>query len=407
MKAEFNPQPFLESAQLIQTTEELTKFLKEIEDTDIIAVDIESAGFYKYYARVNLIQIATREVCAIFDPQKIKDFSPLQEFVQTAKCTWIFHGGDYDISMLARDMGVFIPGMFDTRKAAELLGLSELSLRGLTEKILGFTLDKKLQRCDWSRRPLTDAMKKYALLDAICLVPVSDFLKNKLNEEKRTAWFKEECDYVAENARKATGPTYDPYAFRIKGSSKLSLRSLAILREVWKLRDTIAEKNDRAPFMLLSNHAMLEIARQRPRSIAGLSVIRSLNKEFLHRYGTDLQNAIKTGLKAELVGLEKPPRTRIKQNLLTAWEGELAKSLREIRDTRAEILGIAPPLLAPTQTLYDLARIRPSTVGELRQSDILHKWQVDILADDFIPLLQQEPPPIKRRRRRRRKKKAA
>ena len=307
--------------------------------------------------------------------------------------------------MLAKDLDVYIPGMFDTRKAAEILGLEGLALRALTEEYLGIVLDKKLQRCDWSRRPLTQEMKKYAILDAICLVPVYGCMVKQLKEAGRYEWVVEECRYVAQHAKIAKVHTYDPYAFLIKGSSRLSLRSKAVLREVWKLRDRLSERIDRAPFMLLSNQAMLEIARQKPLTLAGLSVVRTINKDFLHRYGLELQKAVKTGLSCELVGIEKPPKTRVKHNLLTPWEGELAKSLKEIRDEVANDLGIAPSLLIPSQSLYDLARVRPASKGELRQSEIMHDWQVTLLADKLIPLLHQTPPTAKKKKRRRRRRK--
>ncbi|MDN5278259.1 MAG: ribonuclease [Clostridiales bacterium] len=404
MKSEFDPKPFVEATQLIEDVDSLKAFFAEISATDVVAVDIESAGFYKYYSRVNLIQIATRKKCAIFDPQKIKDFSPFQKFCETSDCMWVFHGGDYDISMLARDLEVYIPQMFDTRKAAEFLGLKELGLRALTEKYLGFSLDKRLQRCDWSRRPLTSAMKEYGILDAICLIPIYDQMTKELNRMNRLKWVKEECHYIAQDARKPKEIQVDPFAFRIKGSTRLSLRSLAVLKEVWQLREKISEKIDRAPFMVLSNNALLDIARQMPRSISGLSVIKSVHREFLNRHASELQSAIKKGLDAPLEGLERPTKARNRQTILTAWEGELAKSLREIRDDMANDMGLAASLLAPTQAIYELAKLRPSSVGDLLQCEILHEWQVRLLADNFIPLLQQEPPQESRKKRRRRRR---
>lgn len=406
MKFEFDAKPFIDNAQLIETAEDLAAFFTRAAEDDIIAVDIESAGFFRYFSRVNLIQIATRREAAIIDPQKIKDFSAFQQFASQSKCLWVFHGGDYDISMLARDLEVYIPVMFDTRKAAEIIGMHELGLRSLTEKYLGFTLDKRLQRCDWSRRPLTPAMREYGLLDAVCLIPIYDYLTSELQVLGRYEWVLEECEYIARQAREAQPHQQDPYAFRIKGSSRLSLRSLAVLREIWKFREEIAMKMDRAPFMLLSNQALLDIARQMPRTMSGLMVVKAVNREFLNRYGAELQAAVRAGLEAELTDLEKPFKPRERHELLNSWEGEIAKTLREVRDSLANDLSIPASVLAPSNAIYELARVRPETVGELRQCEVLHNWQVDILAEEFLPVLQQEPPPLTRKTRRRRRKRS-
>lgn len=404
MKIEFDPHPFIDNPRVIETTEEMDNFFSRCATEDVIAVDIESAGFYRYYGRVNLIQIASRKEAAIIDPQKIEDFSVFQKFANASSCLWLFHGGDYDISMLAKDLGIYIPRMFDTRKAAEITGMTELGLRALTEKYLGFTLDKRLQRCDWSKRPLTRAMKEYGLLDAVCLIPVYDCLKSELETLNRMDWVMEECDYIARHAKEFQEQEADPYAFRVKGASKLTLRSQAILKEIWLLREKIAAKLDRAPFMLLSNQALIEIARQAPRTVSGMLVIKSVNRDFLNRYGNELQAAIKAGMKSPLTDLERPFKPKEKEFLLTAWEGELAKSLREIRDSIAEKLNIPPAVLAPMHSIYDLAKIRPNTVGLLLQSEILHEWQTQILAEDFLDVLRQEPPKTAKSKRRRRKR---
>ncbi|MBR4328458.1 MAG: HRDC domain-containing protein [Candidatus Riflebacteria bacterium] len=403
MNIAFDPSPFITKAKVIETTEEVAAFFKRAANEDVIAVDVESAAFYRYYAKVNLIQIATRKEAAIMDPQVIKDFTPFQEFASKSKCMWLFHGGDYDISMLAKDLQIFIPRMFDTRKAAEIIGMTELGLRALTEKYLGFTLDKHLQRCDWSKRPLTKAMIEYGLLDAVCLIPVYDCLLHELDELGRIDWVMEECDSIAKQAREAHVQEPDPYAFHIKGSSYLSMRSLAVLREVWSLREEIAESIDRAPFMLLSNQSLLEIARVCPRSIAGLNTIKGMNHDFLAKYGSNLQKAIRAGLEAELVGLERPVQKHSREELLNAWEGELAKAIREVRDKVAARENIPPSVLAPSHALYSLAKARPQTVGELVQSEILHDWQARLLADEVIPLLEQEPPKLSKKARRRRR----
>ena len=67
MNIAFDPSPFVTKAKVIETTEEVAAFFKRAANEDVIAVDVESAAFYRYYAKVNLIQIATRKEARKFD----------------------------------------------------------------------------------------------------------------------------------------------------------------------------------------------------------------------------------------------------------------------------------------------------------------------------------------------------
>lgn len=398
----FNLQALLDHSALIETTDDLKRFLDDVADTDLMAVDTESAGFYKYKSVTNLIQVSTRTRAALFDPQKIEDFEPFRSFAKRSACEWVFHGSDYDVRVLSRDVGLEITRLFDTRVAAELLGLKELGLSALSEKYLGKPLDKKLQRCDWSRRPLTPAMRTYGLLDAISLVPIRDILHADLVRTGRLPWAEEEFAHLAALRWEGGSGEPDPTAYIIKGASHYPPRALAVLREVWLFREAISTRLDRAPFMVLPNLALLEIARQAPRSQAGLSIIKHINRDFLARFGRELQEAIVRGLAVDLAELPLPTRhSGPRQNFLTAWEGELAKTLRERRNAVAERIGLTASLLASGDALDHLAKDRPGTPEELRRHGALRRWQAELLAEAFLPLLQRQAPAgVKRRRRR-------
>lgn len=403
----YNVEPLLKGALVIEDTEALSLFLDDIADTDVFAVDTESAGFYKYRAIVNLIQVSTRTRAALLDPQAIKDFSPLARFAKERDCEWLFHGGDYDAGILARELNVRVRRLFDTRIAAEMIGSHELGLSALAERYLGFPLDKKLQRCDWSRRPLTAGMVKYGLLDAICLIPIRDEMKAELERLGRLEWAREEFEQLTERfVNSPRVPLHgNPHAYLIKGSSRMPIRQIAILKEVWTLRESIAEKLDRAPFMVIGNQALLDIARQAPRSLAGLSVIKQIGRDFIARFGRDVQEAVRRGLEAPTDGLLPPARPRREQNFFTSWEGELVRTLRDRRNSVATRINMPAALLTDPEVLGVLAKDRPTSVEEMKKIPGFRKWQVELLFDEYLPLLTREPPaaPVGRKRRRRRK----
>ena len=397
--AEFSWKALLDNARLIVNRSQLEQFLSEVSGTDLFAVDTESAGFYKYKIVVNLIQVSTRKQAAILDPQALEDFSPLREFAEQTSCEWIFHGGDYDLRMLARDCDLHVPSIFDTRIAAELCGSDHLSLSSLAEQVLGLHLDKKLQRCDWSRRPLTPDMIRYGLLDAICMIPVRDALHRQLHSLHRLGWAQEEFAHLLESIEANAPSTPRPYPFLIKGSVRFTTQSLAVLKEVWEMREKIAERLDRAAYMVLSNQALLEIGRLMPQTMVGLSVVPCMGRDFFQRHGKDVIEAVKRGLNGPPFLL--PRRLESSAPLLSSWEGELVKSVREVRERIATSLGLPGSTLMSSQAMEDLVRARPTTEEGIAET--LRKWQARLLANDLIPILSRPAPSGAGRRRRRRR----
>ncbi|MBF0408603.1 MAG: HRDC domain-containing protein [Candidatus Riflebacteria bacterium] len=400
----FDSQKLLQNSTVIETKEELVRFLDEMNDSDVIALDCESAGFYKYYFKVNLIQISSRHRAAILDPQAIDDFSPLVEFSKKPGREWVFHGCEFDARILSRDFNLNFDKIFDTLHAAEILGIPEIGLSSLCEKYFGFTLDKKLQKCDWSKRPLTPQMHEYCLLDAIMLIPLREIMIDALKTLNRYSWATEEFDFLAK-IRCMEPEHHNIRDFRIKGSSHLPPKSQLILKEIWNFRESIAKKIDRAPFMLLPNEALLEIARKAPRSMKGLETVKSLPHSFLQSYGKEIITAVKTGLLGEIAVLSEPtPSKHVppEKNRFLAWEGELARIMREKRDQIASNLKIQAPILASGDVIALIAHERPLKQEDFVRKGLLRKWQADLLAESFIEIISaaQAPRIVKKRKRR-------
>src|SRR3954453_20991936 len=181
-----------ESAQYLDRSSQVDRFLNEIADVKELALDTEGASFHRFLDRIYLLQLSTRERSAIIDPLPIGAPKQLGDLLQDKSVEVVFHDADYDLRLLHQDYGWHIRNIFDTRIAAQLLGIKAFGLAALLERYFGVKLDKKHQRADWSMRPLTQGMLDYAAQDTIHLLELRNRLKEDLDRAGRWDWAQEE-----------------------------------------------------------------------------------------------------------------------------------------------------------------------------------------------------------------------
>ena len=150
---------------LITGAEDLARLVDRLAGERRIAFDTEAASFHRYVDRIYLIQVSSDTETALVDPLALPDLSPLGRLLAREDLEVVFHDADYDLRALDRDYGVRARRVFDTRIAAQLLGEPAVGLAALLLQYFGVQMDKKLQRADWSIRPLTPPMISYAAED--------------------------------------------------------------------------------------------------------------------------------------------------------------------------------------------------------------------------------------------------
>jgi ribonuclease D len=101
-----------------------------------LAVDTEGASFHRFVDRVYLLQLSNREHTAIIDPLNVsaETLAPLGQLLESQSVETVFHDADYDLRLLQRDYGWHVRNIFDTRIAAQLLGLKAFGLAALLER---------------------------------------------------------------------------------------------------------------------------------------------------------------------------------------------------------------------------------------------------------------------------------
>ena len=373
-----------EALLYIDSQQAADDFLADISGVREVAVDTEGASFHRFIDRIYLLQITTREHSAIIDPLPIGMPKALGDILQDAQVEVVFHDADYDLRLLHQDYGWHVNHIFDTRIAAQLLGIKAFGLAALLEQFFGVKLDKKHQRADWSLRPLTQGMLDYAAQDTKHLLDLRDQLKSRLEKVGRWEWAKEEFERL-EGTKWEDDDTSLAF-LRIKGARDLNRRELALLRELVPWRDSVAKEVDRATFRVMGNEVLLDIARTAPKSVKELSTLKGMPRGILDRGAHSILAAVQRGLEVAEEHLPRFPRVQ-------RWEREddfdaRVSKLKSVRDAAATRLNLDPGVLCSRERLEAIVRKKPESVRDLEDVPGLRRWQIAEMGDAFISALR-------------------
>lgn len=369
----------------IDTQQGADDFLTDIAGIREIAVDTEGASFHRFIDRIYLLQISTRERSAIIDPLPIGMPTALGDILQDPDVEVVFHDADYDLRLLHQDYGWHVNRIFDTRIAAQLLGIKAFGLAALLELFFSVKLDKKHQRADWSLRPLTPGMLDYAAQDTRYLLDLRDELKSRLEKLGRSGWAREEFERL-EGTRWEEDDSSLAF-LRIKGARDLTRRELAVLRELVPWRDSVAREVDRATFRVMGNEVLLDIARTAPRSVRELSTLKGMPRGILDRGAHAILAAVQRGLEVAEEHLPRFPRSP-KWDREEDFDDRVVK-LKAIRDSAATRLNLDPGVLCSRERLEAIARRKPASVADLEEVPGLRKWQIAEMGEGFLSALMR------------------
>jgi len=370
-------------ALYLDTAQDTSRFLRSIAGVEQLAIDTEGASFHRFIDRIYLLQLSTRDQSAIIDPLPIGVPQELGTLLEDPKVEIVFHDADYDLRLLRQDYGWQARNIFDTRVAAQLLGIRAFGLAALLEKYFGVKLDKKHQRADWSMRPLTPDMLEYAAQDTMHLLGLRDRLADQLVHMRRWEWAREEFARLEqtkwEDEEQATA------FLRLKGARDLNRRELAVLRELVTWRNDVARRADRATFRVLGNEPLLEIAHTKPTTREALASIKGMPRSLLDRAWTDILAAVKRGTSLPDAELPRFPKA-------VRWERDpdfdlRVSALRTARDAAAIRLDMDPGVLCSRDRLEAIARRNPATIEAMREIPEIRQWQVNELGADFLAAL--------------------
>ncbi len=368
--------------QILTTTAEVEAFAAELGAFDSIAVDLEADSMHHYQEKVCLLQFTAGDRTLLIDPLDGADLSSLRSLMADAGVRKIFHAADYDLRCLARDFGIEIRGLFDTMISSQFVGEERFGLADVLGKYFGLELDKKFQRADWTKRPLSAGMIEYAAGDTRYLAELVDILEEKLESLGRRSWVAEEFALL-EQVRFAEND--GPLCLRVKGAGKLGRRQLGLLEELLKWRDAEACRRDLPHFKVLGNKTLLALATQPPATVKGLAGVEGLPPRLVDRYGKQLMQAIAHGQELDEAALPLYPRGERREKNPAAEKRFMR--LKEWRTRVAKQLELDPGVLINNATLEQVAHAFPRDESALVKTGLLKNWQLQELGRGMLEAL--------------------
>jgi ribonuclease D len=369
------------SYEWIETLPHLEGVARILGQAEIIGVDLEADSMHHYFEKVCLLQVATECTSYLIDPLALRDLSVLNPIFSNPLIRKVFHGADYDIRSLNRDFRLEVENLFDTQLAGKFLGLQETSLEALVRSRFQVELNKKYQRADWSRRPLSLEMLEYAAMDGRYLIPLARMLEKELQEIGRLSWVEEECLLLSKV--RFTPPGNAPLYLRVKGAFSLDPRSLAVLERLLAFREAQAQKLDLPPFKVLRNEPLLELALKKPLGSEELETGKIVSRKQREKYGTHLLREIQRAMAIPDGDLPVYPREGARRHLSSSVR-QRVKALKAWRDKRAKHLGLEPGILMNNALIEAVALKNPRSIEEMKEIPGLKKWQQDHFGQEIL-----------------------
>jgi len=373
------PSSKLQPPVWISTPVALQKLAGELTRQPRLAVDTESNSLHAYREQVCLIQFSTHETDYLLDPLKLNDLSPLAPIFANPKIEKTFHAAEYDIITLKRDFGFSFANIFDTMQAARILGYKQVGLDSILAERFGVVVNKRYQKADWGRRPLSRDELNYARFDTHYLLSLRDLLQAELEEVDRWKLAREEFSRLCQvNGHAENGCAAWQ---RVRGAQEFTDRELTILQELCRWREGQAKRMNRPVFKVIGNRTLVSVAQIAPQRYDRLAAA-GLTERQMDLYASDILAAVRRGIQARPVRRPVPPRPD--EAFLRRLE-----SLRQWRKNAARKMGVESDVVLPRAFMQAIAEKNPKNLAALSALMPDSPWRLEMYGDKILELLKK------------------
>jgi ribonuclease D len=336
-------QPFQQAPEDVTTRAHAESAARALAPSLELAVDVEADAMHAFRARLCFVQVGTDTDIFLFDTLcDGVEATALKSLLEDPARTKYFHAAGGDLQYLA-EAGVRVAGLFDTHRAATLLGWQKVGLADLVRERLGVELKKEHQQSDFSLRPLPPAMREYISDDVRYLCDIGRQVKAACVEADILEELQLDCDRMCAEAaaRPDVGADYKPKIPREGLDAKQVKLAYAITQALHRKRLSWAEAANVPMGRMLSNAALVELATRVPTDEKALTRIPNVRGSFVRSHGAEVLATLKelieqqrAGTLPDPDGAEKGPRDPKKKK-----REEALKAFRAEKATARKVTG--------------------------------------------------------------------
>jgi ribonuclease D len=376
-----------------------------------LAIDAERASGYRYSQRAYLIQIFRRGGgIHLIDPIAVPNRDLWFELNRSFKdCEWIIHASTQDLPCL-RELGIEPQILFDTELGARIAGCERVGLGPLTESLLELSLAKEHSAVDWSMRPLKAEWLTYAALDVDVLVDLRDKVAELLQVQGKLEWAG--ADFAQILKSPPTPPRVDPWR-RTSGLHKVKDRtSLAIVRELWLVRDAYAKAIDVAPGRVFNDEVLVDLALKRRLTVDEFAKAVTKRSRLEAMPITEWFRGYQEAMKLENEQLPPLKVTSLGLPHIKVWKERNRIAHARLTHARSAVIKLADELHMPPENLVSPEVIRqlcwsapiesetevkgPDLFDQFIEGSMLkngaRQWQIDQLLPELRSSLRENEP---------------
>lgn len=379
----------MEQPNWIDTRERLAAAAADLARHPVLGVDTESNSFFAYRERVCLLQISTPRSDYLVDTLVFENLAPLAPVFSNPGILKVFHDGEQDLQALRRDFDLPVRGLFDTKVVAAALGEIGVGLAALVQRQFGVELDKRFQRSNWARRPLSPEQLDYARADTCYLIGIHAELSARLSRAEAWRGRLAASEFARLEALEPVRRAADPAAFRrVKGGRNLGPAALRALAELFGAREEEARKADVPPVKILADPVLLALATlpAPPEGEGDLEKLAGLPRRSLRRHGEWVLRALR---RAAALGPMRIPERHDAEALSEASLDALERLRRWRREVSAA-REVDPSLLLNRMVMEEIARRLPASLDALGAVPGLEAWRVEAWGAEILAALRAD-----------------